>query len=396
MQSTLIKMPVVSFRRIESPFDDTVARTYIAVLSVADLPEEFEKWRKLNPRDPKPNSGVSKKIKRTLEENPDAFFFRNRGITLLVEKASFDNQTSTASLELTDLTRHGLLDGGHTYRVIRDYVGATGEGERSELSACVRVEIIEGITNLDEAVEIVHARNTSAQVQAQGLEELLQHFEPIKQVLKGKAYEDRIAYKEYELDSKGEAKDIDIKEILSYLVCFDSEAFDGKRHPILAYSQKSEVIEHFKKNRDRLQKYIPLLPRILELRDEIYLRMPEAAKKEGIHFGNLTGVIYTTNRTKMSKEELPFTGRESSYRIPSAFIYPTLAAFRNLVRIKGNKCEWKDDPIRMYEILEKDLAVRVSDQAKEMRNPTKLGKDQATWGRCYDLVELETLRRELK
>ncbi len=98
----------------------------------------------------------------------------------------------------------------------------------------------------------------------------------------------------------------------------------------------------------------------------------------------------------MSKEELPFTARESSYRIPSAFIYPTLAAFRNLVRIKGDKCEWKDDPIRMYEILKKDLAVRVSDQAKEMRNPTKLGKDQATWGRCYDFVELETLRRELK
>src|ERR1700690_3973113 len=105
MQSTLIKMPVVSFRRIESPFDDTVARTYIAVLSVADLPEEFEKWRKLNPRDPKPNSGVSKKIKHTLEENPDAFFFRNRGITLLVEKASFDNQANSLRVCVLRLLR---------------------------------------------------------------------------------------------------------------------------------------------------------------------------------------------------------------------------------------------------------------------------------------------------
>ena len=396
MQSTLIKMPVVSFRRIESPFDDTIARTYVAVIKVTELPAEFESWRKLNPRDPKPSSGVSKKIRASIEESPENFFFRNRGITLLVEKASYDNKENIATLELTEPSSHGLLDGGHTYRVLRDYVEATKDDERGEINACVRVEVIEGIASLDEAVEIVHARNTSAQVQEQGLEELRQHFESIKKVLADKPYASRIAYKEYELDEQGEPKDIDIKEVLSYLICFDIETFDDKKHPVLAYSQKSKVVELFRDGRERLQKYVPLLPTILELRDEIYARMPEAYNEAGGRFGGLTGVIQVKNRTRMTKEQLPFTGKESSYRIPSAFIYPTLAAFRNLIRINKGRCEWKDDPIRMYHDLEKDLSVRVADQAMEMRNPTKLCKDQATWGRCHDLVELETLRRNLR
>lgn len=396
MQTTTIKIPVLSFRRIESPFDDIIARTYMAVLRISELSPELEKWRKMNPRDPKPNGGISKKIRKSLEENQESFLFRNRGITVLVEKATYDNKINMVSLELTDQTRHGLLDGGHTYRVLRDFVDATKEEDRSEINACVRIEVIEGIANLDDAVEIVHARNTSAQVQEQSLEELHKHFELVKQVFKGKPYENRIAYKEYELDDTGEPKDIDIKEILSYLVCFDVEVFDSKKHPILTYSQKSKVVEHFKKGYTRLQKYIPLLPRILELRDEVYLRIPEAYNETGGKFGRLAGVITIDGKTKMAKEELPFTKKESGYRIPSAFIYPTIAAFRNLIRIKDNKCEWREDPIRMYKSLDKDLAVRVADQAKELRNPTKLGRDQAAWGRCYDLVELETLRRELR
>lgn len=297
---------------------------------------------------------------------------------------------------MVDSVRYGLLDGGHTYRVLRDFVEGMKESKKEELAACVRIEIIEGIQNFDDAVEIVYARNTSAQVKDESLEELRQHFELIKQTLKEKSYANRIAYKEYELDEQGDPKDIDIKEILSYLVCFDTESFDREKHPIMTYSQKSEVVKHFIKDRSRLEKYISLLPRILDLHDEIYSELPEAYNETGGKFGALTGVITLKNRPKMTTEELAFTGKESGYRIPSAFIYPSLAAFRNLIRIKDGNAEWKEDPIRFYHSIKKELATRIGEQALEMRNPTKLGKDSATWGRCYDLVELETLRRGLK
>lgn len=397
MTSTNIKFPVASFRRIESPFDDSVARTYVAIVRVIDLPKEFEEWRKINARDPKLTSGVSKKIRASLEENPDQFLFRNRGITLLAEKTFFDNKTNEATLEMVDHTRNGLLDGGHTYAVLRDFVESTDEKERNEINACVRLEIIEGIQNLDDAVSIVYARNTSAQVKEEGLEELLQHFATIKEVLKGKIYADRIAYKEYELDANNEPKDIEIKDILSYLICFDSESFGREKHPIIAYSGKTDVVKHFKANRERLEKYIQVLPEILDLRDEIYFDLPEAyIKATGGKFGALTGVTYIKSRPKMRLEELPFSDKKSSYRIPSAFIYPVLAAFRNLIRIKDDRIEWKENPIRFYQSVRKEIATRICEQALQMRNPTKLGKDSATWGRCYDLVELETLQRGLK
>lgn len=397
MQSTIIKFPVASFRRIESPFDETVARSYIAVAKIIDLPTEVESWRKINPRDPKITSGVSKKIQKSLENSPDQFLFRNRGITLLVDKAVYDNKTNEVSLELVDPTRHGLLDGGHTYRVLQNFIHSANPDELKDIGACVRLEVIEGIENLDDAVEIVLARNTSAQVKSESLEELNQHFEEIKQIIKTEPYANRIAYKEYEIDEKtGEAKDIDIKEILSYLVCFDVDHFDQEKHPIMTYSQKSNVIEHFKNYRKLLMKYVPLIPKILELRDVIYRELPDAYNKSTKgKFGALTGVVQITNRPKMSNEELVFVSGEASYRIPSAFIYPILAAFRNLVKIDGDKAVWKDDPIKVFQSLVDELAKTVGEQAKEMRNPTKLGKDQATWKLCNNIVRIAVLERGL-
>jgi hypothetical protein len=374
-----------------------VARSYVAITKIIDLPAEIDGWRKINPRDPKITSGVSKKIQKSLENNPDQFLFRNRGITLLAEKASYDNKTGEISLEFVDQTRHGLLDGGHTYRVLQNYVHGTEPSELKDIEACVRLEIIEGIENLDDAVEIVLARNTSAQVKPESLEELNQHFEEIKQVLKDKAYANRIAYKEYEIDeATGEAKDIDIKEILSYLVCFDVDHFDQEKHPIMAYSQKSNVIEHFKSYRPVLMKYIPLIPKILELRDIIYKEIPDAYNKAaGGKFGALTGIIQINNRPKMNNEELPFISGEANYRIPSAFIYPILAAFRNLVKIEQGRAIWKDDPIKVFRTLADEIAKTVGEQAKEMRNPTKLGKDQATWKLCNNIVRIAVLERSL-
>lgn len=394
MTTTLIKLPVVSFRKIASPYDDAGTRTYVAVLNVKDVPENFEEWRTLNPRDPKTTSGVAKKIFGTLKDDPESFFFRNRGITMIVERVIFDNQKNIAELEMVDKNKNGLLDGGHTFRIIRNFVDGLSVEELRDFDAYVKLEVIEGIKDVDGVVDIVESRNTSTQVKEQSLEELRGHYDAIKQVLAGKPYADRIAYKEFELSDEGSAKDIDIKEILSYLICFDVEEFNSGNHPINAYSAKTSVVEHFKKNQKRMMKYIPLLPVILELRDVIYLDLPDAYNKQGGKFGRLTGVTEVSNR-RMDNILLPFIAQESTYRIPSGFVYPVLAAFRNLVRIVKEKSEWKDDPIKFFAELKRDLASRVGEQALEFRNPNKLGKDKATWRACFDSVELAVLRQKL-
>ncbi len=399
MTSVMIKFPVASFRRINSPVDEKLGRAYMAVVNIKNLPKELESWRELNPREPNLFSGVSNKIRKTLEEAPEFFVFRNRGITLLAEQVSFNSSTEWLQIELNDTRLHGLLDGGHTFSVIRDFVDSL-DTDDLPLPAFVKLEVLEGIKDRNEVIHIVEARNTSTQVKEQSINELKNTFEAIHNVLRGKPYADRIAYKEYELLSDGSKKDIDIKEILSYLVCFDVETFDGSKHPIKAYSTKSSLVGYFSDRKDEMTKYVALLPEILELRDAIYLELPDAYNKSannegGGKFGKLTGVTDTSGKPRMDNVILEYTGKESHYRIPSGFIYPILASFRNLIGIHEGKCYWKTDPIRMFNELKFDLAARVGRQAKELRNPNKLGKDVATWQSCYDALALEVLRRKL-
>lgn len=366
---------------------------YLAIVKATELPKALEQWRDINPRDPKITSGVAKKIAQSLNDAPENFLFRNRGITLLAEKVEFENDNNTMSIEFSDPAIHGLLDGGHTYAVVMDAMDSMSEQDVHSLSidsAYIKLEVLEGFREKDETTEIVGARNTSTQVKDQSIANLLNHFSSIKDVLANEAYAERIAYKETEFAEDGSQKDIDVKEILSYLICFDREGFDDSNHPILAYSGKSAVLAYADKseNRERLQKYLPLLPQILKLHDDIYDKMPEVYNTRGGKFGKLTGV-----NTKNSKSiELPFNSTKTQYSIPSSFIYPVLAAFRNLVDIKDDRCVWKKDPARFFDDIKNELIQRLGDQALELRNPNKLGKDKATWRACYDYVALEVMK----
>ena len=394
--TTLIKFPVISFRKIPSPYDDKGTKTYIAIANVKDLPASLDNWREINVRHANLNSGVAKKIEGTLKDNPSSFFFRNRGITVMSEKVSFNNENNIVEIEMMDKQRNGLLDGGHTFKTIMNFIEYLSEKEKSDIDAYVKIEILEGFEANEDIVGIIEARNTSTQVKEQGLQELRKQFEEIKKVLNGKSYAEQIAYKEYELLADGSKKTLDIKDILSYLICFDVEKFDKDQHPLKAYSTKAEVVKHCTgENHERILKYVSLLPKILELRDIIYLDLPEAYNSTGGKFGALTGVTEITNKPRMKKIAMPFTEKESRYRIPSGFIYPVLSAFRNLVEVKDEKCIWKSDPIKLFKDLKVDLAKRIVGSAKDAKNPNMLGKNVASWQSCYDVVRMEVLERNI-
>lgn len=390
-----LTMPAKSFRRIENPFEKDGKKMYLAVVQAKDLPKELGNWRKINPRDPKTKSVVAKRIATTLHEYPESFLFKNRGITLLAQHASFDNECSELSVEFSDDNIHGLLDGGHTFAIIRDAFDSLTEEELLETAmnqAYVKVEIIEGFSSREEVTEIVDARNSSTQVKEQSLANLRKYFEPIKEILKDEPYAGRIAYKETEFADDGSQKDIDIKEILSYLICFDCENFDGERQPVIAYSSKAAVLKYVEDNLERLQKYMPLLPNILTLRDTIYEEMPNAWNKQGGKFGRLNGVDKKKNKTV----ELPFKVSKSEFVIPSSFIYPVLASFRALVQVDSNGvCSWKIDPIKFLEQNEAELVGRLGEQALAFGNPTKLGKEKTVWRSCYDYVVMKMLKAGL-
>lgn len=403
--ATLIKFPVVSFRRIINPYDnsdqkdpqseDSGKSVYTAVVNIKSLPAELNEWRDINPRHSNMASGVAKKIAATLKDNPSLFFFLNRGLTVMAQHATFDNKSGNIEIELSNREMNGLLDGGHTFQVIREFIDSTAEEDLAKIDAYVRLEVITGFEDHVEAIKIVESRNTSIQVKEQSIVELNHGFDLIKVALKDRAYANRVAYKEFELTDDDSKKDIDVKELLSYLVCFNVVDFDQQSHPIIAYSGKTAIVKYFRTHSDSLTPLIPLLPKILELRDIIYRELPDAYNNDREtkgKFGLLKGVTEVTDR-KMEDTRLNFVDDSSSYRIPAGFIYPILAAFRNLIEIKDGKAQWKSEPVRFFNDMKGQLAEVVGTRAKELQNPQSLGKDSSTWTLCYQAVRVAVLER---
>ncbi len=386
----LIQFKPTSFKRLESPYDECGQRYYVAVLEAKELPAAISEWRKINLRDAKLTTKVAEQIRETISDRPDMFLFRNRGLVMMVKSAEYDNKAGILSLYLDDSSRHGLLDGGHTFKLIMEAIENEPEGGWQPLY--LKMEILEGFNDVNEVVEIVGARNRSTQVKDQSTEELRGSYTTIHEIAKSQPYVDQIAYKEYELDDEEKPKPVDIRDILSYVVCFDIDSFDSNTHPLKAYVSKQQVVEHFKGN-EKLKRFASILNDILRLRDTIYHDLPivyndVGGREERGKFGGLTGV----QLLKRTKAQLYFTSTQSQYRIPTSYIYPLLAAFRNLVVQNGGRYEWKQDPFAMWDEEKGNLVKRFGEDARKIQNPNKLGKDPSVWRNCYDAITIATLR----
>jgi hypothetical protein len=64
----------------------------------------------------------------------------------------------------------------------------------------------------------------------------------------------------------------DVRDIISYLITFDTTSYNSTSQPLIAYKDKRACLRHFQENKSRLKKLYPLLPDILQLWDEIHLR----------------------------------------------------------------------------------------------------------------------------
>ena len=376
------------------------------VLPINELPD-FDEWTGINPREQNLNSSVSKAVMDSLIDYPLLFVMKNRGITMMASDVQYDNKSEVLSFELKDPETHGLLDGGHTYRIIKEHskelkgtkeheseVEEGGDVEFSQnIIPMVRMEIIESDNITDtERVDIVKARNSSTQVKDVSIANLSGFFERIQKELSDKSFGELISYKENDADEEGGKKIIQIADILSYLKCFDKD-FDRDEHPITAYSGKGSILRKFateKEERSRVESLIPLLKDILELHDKIYLKLPELYNKvKKGSFGKLSGIIWVDSTAKGARKKKPtklyFIDEESSYRIPSGFIYPFLAAFRaNLDEDRG----WRIDPDKLFEKIGGKLAKIIGERALELKNPNQLGKDTSVWKLCYQEAKL--------
>ena len=83
------------------------------------------------------------------------------------------------------------------------------------------------------------------------------------------------------------------------------------------------------------------------------------------------------------------------YRISSGYIYPIFGAFRSLLRFdkETGEVSWLFNPIRIWNEVAVSL---VQNTFQNKNNPQLVGKDTRLWLSNYRIVEMQSLRKQLK
>jgi hypothetical protein len=356
-----------------------------AYVNVAELPTDLP--TDINPRMQNVESRVARQIATGLTDETTHFHLLNRGMTVVTKDAQYDNQTQKLKLSFGE--NNGVLDGGHTYAVLK---------QNPDPQAFIHLEILTGIKP-SLIVDLARARNTSAQVHSESLANLEGHFDWIKESLKDEPFASKIAYKENE-DS--DAKPIDIREVVGLLTLFHP-SFAPDAPPIIGYSSKARCLDLLANSefQAEYEKLSPLVPDILKLYDFIHVKFAsfyeeiggfsglDHPKKQSVKLGKVLEV-------KQFKQgfQLYYIDRPAFYRFPDGWLYPALAALRSLVEYRY-VWKWRTDPFKFFEKHGKSLVSLTLESSKALgRNINAVGKSKPHWIQLYERVENTYLKAE--
>lgn len=376
-----------SFCSLPSPIEGDHAKKYIFYVKVDEVPAGIP--MATNPRNQKLTSSVAKAVTDSLLSNDGCFHQKNRGIVLSAQHVAYDPQAQTVDIFFEDMTKHGNIDGGHTYKIICEHSGM-------ELNQYVQFEVMTGVEGIIE--NLAEARNTSVQVDEKSMAELAQKFDPIKEGLEGMPFYKRIAFKQNQVstdDTTGKnLKMIDAREVVAIINMFNIEKYDSMTHPIQAYSSKAKMLELYLQDPEFYRKYVNVMPDIFDLYDQIETEFADAYNSAGGRYGRKK---YSGYKDDSVIGKSKFGMNDLRYKIPDGYMYPAVAAFRAYLQYnkKTGKYEWKDNvsPGDIWNGCKKELTSSIMNLASSIGdNPNAVGKDPSIWEFAYMKVEL-TMRR---
>jgi hypothetical protein len=388
---TEAKFRVQSFRKIPNPYirqgeAENAPQMYVAICDVANIPTNFP--METNPREQNLKTGVAKEIRESLQrEAENDFYLLNRGILLSAKTVTFDNSKNELTIIFEDEEVHGNVDGGHTYRIIKEYKNKITPG-----SQFVKIEMLTGVEDIFS--KLARARNTSVQVQDKSIAELEDRFEIIKSVLETEPnLLSKVIYKQ---NANG---DIDIAELLSILNLFNIDEYPNSQTENLAiqsYSSKSKCTERYIKLHEQYEnsehnpfvKMKPVMLDIFKLYNKLETKIGDYYKEANPsgRFGLVKGV--SSNNEFKSR----FYQQKMDYATPSGFLYPILGAFRALIEEKDGQYEWIYDPFVMMDKVGKELVSTTIDRSRTLgNNANAVGKDSGNWKTLYMLVKMQSL-----
>ncbi len=369
-------------RRIPDPNfkNEHGTERHLFVMPVKSIPTGIG----LDPNARKPNiqKRVYRKVEASLLQQDDSpkgtFHLKSKGITIIAQavKQLGDNEYEVA----IESGIHGIVDGGHTYKLI------TENQDNDDLSddQYVNVEVRVGVPERW-IPEIAGGLNTSVQVQDMSLDDLSGQFEWLKGCLRGESYFDKIAW------SENDPGDYDARDIISMLLCFNVALFpnDQEEHPVAAYEKKSAALKMFEENTESFKRMKPIIKDILRFHDIVSMHGRQLYNQAG---GAKGGSLAFVDHRKRRKYQFTFTGEEDAFRLAPGALYPMMASFRWYVVQDQEtlKMKWRGGfkaVLAAWQDLGGDLMRATVQTSNELgRNPQSIGKSRNHWSNLHSRV----------
>lgn len=419
---------------------------YSAFVHVMDLGlgEEVAIPMKKNPREQNIKSTPSRRIAQSLQNSElaedqrpynHAFYLMNRGIVLVAHKVSIlknvtfenENTINPEVLEIVmDKENEGNIDGGHTYKIIKNTVMDYRKNEES-IDAFVRMEITVNFTDVSRLAE---ARNTSAQVLARSIVNLQGGFDILKDLLSNLPFEKRIMYKQFEKMDDG-LKMLPVENIIRLLDLFNLERTpkystkskysrkpsvpsmkwaSGATPLIKAYIQEVEQAAEEERDSEYV-KMSSIIPGIFSIYTFLERNIPDIYNRVGATDSDSSGNYALIGFSKSDKKEIYKNFRNITtysdgqqttlngmkFDVPSGLIHPIIGSFRMLVT-KDNEGYYKwidgfdpDNHKELEEVVEPLVSYLVTKARNE--NVDKVAKSNEHWNYC--LLTMDQVRQSI-
>lgn len=293
-----------------------------------------------NARNASLSAKPAKAMLKTLKNEPEKFILYNGGIMLIADKISakrIDGGDFKVQIELTvpttedegDFLGHGVLNGGHTYKVLMHALYGQHKPKESYptiSTAFVQVSVAVGIEE-DEISQISHARNLSLSVPVYALKNLDHIWQPIEAALP-QEYRRNVVFKPNEDGEFDEKAEYDVTDLVRRLALLNNKLFDFRqdKHPIKAYQSRGSLVQSWKE--EDYQEIIPLLKDILWLEEQIIKKHEEINGK-----GAGKKIVISKVSGCKAKPMKLITGYETTQlTLGDIFFMPILAAFRVFVK----------------------------------------------------------------
>ena len=380
MERTFRFRPVVARRFPDPNFRKQYgAERHLFIMPVKGLPADLP----LDPNARRPNvrkrvyQGVRNSLLELDEGQSGTFHLKNKGITIVAESVRQSTKNEEEYVVKLRSGVHGILDGGHTYKLIMDHMANLPDDQ------FVQVDVRVGIPDAW-VPEIAGGLNTSVQVEDMSLDNLAGEFDWLKKLLEKEPYFRHLAW------SENDAGEYDARDIISMMMAFNIGLYpnDADDHPVASYEKKSLALKAFEEKPKTFKALKPIVKDILLLHDVI---AQEARGLWNAETGGKGGALAFMEKRTSGVWKFIFSGKSGEYRLFSGALYPMLAAFRWYVKAKPDGTfGWRSDfaeVLAAWQAIAPELVRATLHQSNELgRNPNAVGKSRNHWANLHTRV----------